>query len=172
MLTKSSNFLQILSIVVLLASFTTQTIQAQEPVNGENEALVLFPFTMSSQQEAHEVKFNEGLEPIGIGSALYDPSDQQLTISLIYANLTENPTAAHFHKAPANEEGDVVQTICGAPEPALLSACPQATMAELTTTWPLSEEQIADLMAGNYFINIHTAMNPDGELRGQLTIDQ
>ena len=32
----------------------------------------------------------------------------------------------------------------------------------------LTEEQMADLQAGLYYINIHTPENPDGEIRGQV----
>jgi hypothetical protein len=32
----------------------------------------------------------------------------------------------------------------------------------------LNDQQIADLMAGRYYINIHTAANPNGEVRGQV----
>ena len=33
----------------------------------------------------------------------------------------------------------------------------------------LTDAQAADLMAGKYYINIHTAANPGGEIRGQVT---
>jgi hypothetical protein len=32
----------------------------------------------------------------------------------------------------------------------------------------LSEAQAADLMAGKYYFNVHTAANPGGEIRGQV----
>jgi hypothetical protein len=33
----------------------------------------------------------------------------------------------------------------------------------------LTDAQAADLMAGKYYINVHTAANPGGEIRGQVT---
>lgn len=33
----------------------------------------------------------------------------------------------------------------------------------------LTDAQAADLLAGRYYINIHTAANPAGEIRGQVT---
>jgi hypothetical protein len=32
----------------------------------------------------------------------------------------------------------------------------------------LTDAQVADLLAGKYYINIHTAANQAGELRGQV----
>ena len=32
----------------------------------------------------------------------------------------------------------------------------------------LTPEQIEDLLAGNYYVNVHTALNPSGEMRGQI----
>jgi hypothetical protein len=32
----------------------------------------------------------------------------------------------------------------------------------------LSEQQSTDLMAGQYYFNIHTEKNPTGEIRGQV----
>ena len=32
----------------------------------------------------------------------------------------------------------------------------------------LTDAQAADLTAGRYYINVHTAANPDGEIRGQV----
>ena len=33
----------------------------------------------------------------------------------------------------------------------------------------LTDAQIADLVAGKWYFNIHTAANPGGEVRGQVT---
>jgi hypothetical protein len=36
-------------------------------------------------------------------------------------------------------------------------------------TGPATAAQAADLMAGKYYVNIHTTANPGGEIRGQVT---
>ncbi len=33
----------------------------------------------------------------------------------------------------------------------------------------LTDAQAADLLAGRWYINLHTAANPGGEIRGQVT---
>ena len=36
-------------------------------------------------------------------------------------------------------------------------------------TVALTDAQIADLEAGKWYVNVHTAANPGGEIRGQVT---
>jgi CHRD domain len=68
--------------------------------------------------------------------------------------LSGDPTAAHIHgPAAAGENADPVID---------LSAALADGSGEIT------DEQIADLEAGNYYVNVHTEANSGGEIRGQL----
>jgi len=46
---------------------------------------------------------------------------------------------------------------------------PGATSSPAEGSATLTDAQAADLAAGKYYINIHTAANPGGEIRGQVT---
>ncbi len=46
---------------------------------------------------------------------------------------------------------------------------PNATASPAQGSATLTDEQAADLMAGKYYVNVHTAANPGGEIRGQVT---
>ncbi|OIQ70334.1 CHRD domain protein [mine drainage metagenome] len=48
-------------------------------------------------------------------------------------------------------------------------AIPNATTSPAEGSATLTDAQAADLMAGKYYINVHTAANPTGEIRGQVT---
>lgn len=82
-----------------------------------------------------------------------------LTWKVIYSGLTGPVRAAHLHgPAAAGVNAGVVVPFTGD----LLS--PIEGKATLTPA------QMADLMAGKWYVNLHTAASPGGEIRGQLIV--
>jgi hypothetical protein len=87
----------------------------------------------------------------------YDAASKKLSWKLTYSGLSGPATAAHFHgPAAAGANAGVAVAI------------PNATSSPVEGSATLTEAQAADLMAGKYYINIHTAANPGGEIRGQV----
>ena len=76
---------------------------------------------------------------------------------LSYSGLTGPASAAHFH-GPA---------MAGANAGVVLPFSSPASPIEGQAT--LTAAQVADLMAGKWYANVHTAANPGGEIRGQVT---
>jgi hypothetical protein len=95
----------------------------------------------------------------GTGSAelSYDTTSKMLTWTVTFNGLTGDATAAHFHgpAAPGANAGV-----------ALLIGNNPASPAKGTAT--LTDAQAADLMGGRWYVNIHTAANRGGEIRGWL----
>ena len=88
----------------------------------------------------------------------YDAASKKLSWKVTYSGLSGPATAAHFHgPAAAGANAGVKVPI----------ANPTTSPVEGSAT--LNDEQAADLMAGKYYVNIHTAANPGGEIRGQVT---
>ena len=88
----------------------------------------------------------------------YDPATKKLSWKLTYTGLSGPATAAHFHgPAAAGENAKPSVPISGA----------TSSPAEGSAT--LTDAQAADLEAGKYYVNVHTAANPGGEIRGQVT---
>ena len=83
-----------------------------------------------------------------------------LTWKLTYAGLTGPATAAHIHMAAKGQSGNVVVPLCGA-----TPACKSGLKGTATLT---AAEKTA-FKKHLLYVNVHTAKNPNGEIRGQLS---
>src|ERR1700734_353902 len=88
----------------------------------------------------------------------YDAATKKLSWKLTYSGLSGPATAAHFHgpAEPGKNAGVAV-------------AIPNATSSPAEGSATLTDAQAADLAAGKYYVNVHTAANPGGEIRGMVT---
>ncbi|MCO6477817.1 MAG: CHRD domain-containing protein [Phaeodactylibacter sp.] len=73
--------------------------------------------------------------------------------------------AAHFHNAPIGANGGVVRDIGGD-----FTGNTASGIWTSTDEQPLTEELIKELLLGNLYVNVHTAANPGGEIRGQVLL--
>lgn len=114
--------------------------------------MVKFSATMDAAQEVPPTSSSGK----GTADISFDTESKTLEWTLDYSGLSGDASAAHFHgPAAAGENAGVAVPI---PDP--------ASGAKGSAT--LTDAQAADLMAGRYYVNVHTAANPDGEIRGQV----
>ena len=92
----------------------------------------------------------------GTFTATYDTETNQLTWKGNYSDLTGPATMAHFH-GPADPSATA-----GVVVPITPSTSPFEGSATLT------DAQAAELMAGRWYVNVHTSAHPAGEIRGQV----
>ncbi len=94
--------------------------------------------------------------------ASYNPSSRELEWRLRFSDLSGPVTAAHFHgpAAPGANAGIAL------PIPGTFVGTWQRGDAKLT------DAQAADLLAGRWYVNVHTVKFPGGEIRGQLVRDK
>ena len=94
----------------------------------------------------------------GAGSAelTYDTASKKLSWKVTFSGLTGPATAAHFHgPAEVGKSAGVAVPIPG-------------TASPLEGSATLTDAQAADLTSGKWYVNIHTAANKSGEIRGQV----
>jgi hypothetical protein len=94
----------------------------------------------------------------GSAEVRLDTATRSLSWVIEYSGLSGPLRVAHFH-GPASPTANapilVPITLVGAPSP----------IAGGTT---LNEQQMQDVLAGRWYINLHTGNYPSGEIRGQL----
>ena len=92
----------------------------------------------------------------GTADVTYDAASKTLTWTVKFSGLSGDATAAHFHgPAVAGANAGVAVPIKGTADPLAGSAI-------------ITDAQAAELVAGKWYVNIHTAAHKDGEIRGQL----
>jgi CHRD domain len=92
----------------------------------------------------------------GTAEASFDTDSKLLTYTVTYSGLTGPAMGAHFHgPSEAGKNAGIVLPF-------------KTVQSPIKGEATLTESQAADLLAGKWYANIHTAANPGGELRGQM----
>jgi hypothetical protein len=93
----------------------------------------------------------------GTAEVQHNADTNTLTWKVNYSGLSGPATAGHIHgPAAAGQNAGVLIPFSN------VAAQPVQGQA------PITPAQAADLAAGMWYVNIHTAQNPGGEIRGQL----
>lgn len=92
----------------------------------------------------------------GTVTATFDDTSKKLTWKGSYKDLSGPATMAHFH-GPAAE---------GKNAGVAIPITPSGPEFEGSAT--LTEGQAREMLAGEWYVNVHTAANKGGEIRGQL----
>jgi hypothetical protein len=112
----------------------------------------LFGASLAGSHEVPAVASNGS----GEAEVRFDARGSLLTWTVSYSGLSGPVTAAHLH-GPAGPGQNAPPVV-----PIQPSASPLRGQLRLTP------EQYTQLSSGQWYINIHTAQHPNGEVRGQL----
>ncbi len=86
-----------------------------------------------------------------------DTDTKAADYTLVWSGLTGPATAAHIH-GPAEQGKNAGVEIGFGKDP----------VSPVKGTATLTDTQLKDLKAGLFYVNVHTAANPKGEIRGQV----
>ncbi|GAB2791054.1 CHRD domain-containing protein [Rhabdobacter roseus] len=110
---------------------------------------------MATLSGASEVPANTSTAT-GKAEGTFNNETKELKLTVTYQGIT--PVAWHIHKAAAGTNGSV------------LFDFGTAFSSPFNYSTTLTAEQEADLKAGLYYVNIHSATYRAGEIRGQLGV--
>jgi hypothetical protein len=96
----------------------------------------------------------------GVGLLAYSPGNFTIRYYIVVNGLSGPITAAHIHSGAAGANGPVVVP--------LSQGLPNVLSGTLNTP-SLPSDFFQKLIAGTLYVNVHTAANPGGEIRGQLS---
>jgi hypothetical protein len=94
----------------------------------------------------------------GSGTAAIKLDGDVLSWVITYSGLTGPVTGAHIHgPAAANANAPVIVPFAG------------SLGSPIQGSQRLTAAQVAQLRSGLWYVNLHTAVHPGGEIRGQVT---
>ncbi len=95
----------------------------------------------------------------GLGGAYFELDDgsNELLFNISYENLMGTTTGAHIHRGGIGVNGPVVYLLSGGPFDTNFGGTIDFNMADLP-----------DLVDGQLYVNFHTTLYPDGEIRAQI----
>jgi hypothetical protein len=147
--------------------------------NGNpTDAATSFSATLSGDQEVPAVPTT------ATGTATFSISGSQITYTVNVTGI-ENPVVSHIHVAATGQNGPVRLNLCGTGAPVPECATGDGVLATGTNGTTLGitfDELVAEMRAGNTYVNVHTDDGigqpntgpgdmQSGEIRGQITAE-
>lgn len=98
---------------------------------------------------------------LGVASFLLNPTMDSLCVSVSTTGLTGPITGMHIHEGAAGTTGGVV-----------IDLSSDISGSRATAKIAITSMDLQKMIKGLYYLNVHTAANPSGEIRGQVTLEK
>ena len=124
---------------------------------GQKDTFKLTATLKASSEVPKPTGVRAGAAGTFVGTAVELANDKaSLTWRLTFSKLTGRAAAAHIHIGKPGKAGNVMVALCG--------PCKNNHKGAAT----ISHAQLATIRAGRVYVNVHTAKNAAGEIRGQV----
>ena len=117
---------------------------------------IIIPLTANMTGAKANAGAGTGSTGTGLGTITLDTGTNVLTWSISWSGLIGTAAAMHFHGPALPNQNAGVQVSTGVAGPPVIGNA------------FLGAGQVADLVAGLWYLNLHTAAHPGGEIRGQV----
>jgi hypothetical protein len=134
---------------VMHGSFSVGTVAATPPTANATRLRASLNARQEVPKQAVKV-------PAASGTFTGTLTGTKLTWSLVFRKLSGPATAAHIHLGRPGKAGPVAVPLCG--------PCRSGAKGSAT----LTAAQVKAVLGGGTYVNVHTAKNPAGEIRGPL----
>lgn len=120
---------------------------------------------MNVEQQTDPIDPSTPENAMGLMHMYVNEAVDSLEVHFLVDNLSGPVTASHFHMGAAGVPGPVIIPLTGA----LDGNMAMVTLEALEFSDEMDfYEFLLESIKGNVFINVHTELNPDGEIRGQV----
>lgn len=126
--------------------------------SGADAAIINWTADLAPESEVPPVTTSDAS---GSATGSVNTLNGLLSWNIDWTGLTGPAVAAHFHAPATPQENAGIVVNIGA-----ISGLIPPTMGSTT----ISPPQVQGLLAGLWYINVHTEANPSGEIRGQVAL--
>jgi hypothetical protein len=151
---------KLLTVVLAAAAAFVVSAVALAAANADKYS---YKATMSAAQEVPKpTGAKAGAGGVFTATATEHAKNSTLAWKLTFGKLSGPANAAHIHLGAKGKPGNVLVPLCAAPA----KPCKSGMTGKVTV-----KKDVADaLERGKTYVNVHTAKNPAGEIRGQVKL--
>ena len=141
-----------IALTLLLITCAVTTVNTQSPTRYRGRLSIV------------PVDFSTVATISGSGDFTAEIQERELLLNVHFADLSSPATRAELRKAPKGQRGSIEFTFN--------IRTTRSTTGNFSHTLTLTEPQLQALREEQYYLQIQTVGNPDGEIRGWLLIDE
>jgi CHRD domain len=162
--------------LVLVTALTATALISACGSDSTGPTVTTFNAALASTNERNNDGTPKTINSTATGTATFTQTGNTMAFTITVANLTGPATLSHIHVGGANQNGGVVVPFVinsGVSNGTLVTGSFDVTSASIAGTGigtpAITGDSLMKLIAsGSAYVNVHTAANQAGEMRGQI----